>query len=53
MDVFRSDYISRNWETIKRVRKPVIAAVSGFALGGGCELVMMCDIMSRPNCEIR
>ena len=45
MDVFKSDYISRNWETIKRVRKPVIAAVSGYALGGGCELVMMCDIV--------
>jgi len=45
MDVFKSEYISRNWETIKRVRKPVIAAVSGYALGGGCELVMMCDIV--------
>jgi enoyl-CoA hydratase len=45
MDVFKSEYISRNWETIRRVRKPVIAAVSGYALGGGCELVMMCDIV--------
>jgi len=45
MDVFKSEYISRNWETIKRIRKPVIAAVSGYALGGGCELVMMCDIV--------
>ena len=45
MDVLKSEYISRNWETIKRVRKPVIAAVSGYALGGGCELVMMCDIV--------
>src|SRR5512134_724494 len=45
MDVFKSDFISRNWETIRRVRKPVIAAVSGFALGGGCELAMMCDIV--------
>ena len=43
MDVFKSEYISRNWETIKRVRKPVIAAVAGYALGGGCELAMMCD----------
>jgi enoyl-CoA hydratase len=45
MDVFKSEYITRNWETIKRVRKPVIAAVGGYALGGGCELVMMCDIV--------
>ncbi|RPH66343.1 MAG: enoyl-CoA hydratase [Burkholderiales bacterium] len=45
MDVFRNEYISRNWETIRRVRKPVIAAVGGYALGGGCELAMMCDIV--------
>jgi enoyl-CoA hydratase len=45
MDVFKTEYISRNWETIRRIRKPVIAAVSGYALGGGCELVMMCDIV--------
>ncbi len=45
MDVYRSEYITRNWETIRRVRKPVIAAVAGFALGGGCELAMMCDIV--------
>jgi enoyl-CoA hydratase len=45
MDVFKTEYIGRNWETIKRIRKPVIAAVSGYALGGGCELVMMCDIV--------
>ncbi len=45
MDVFKTEYISRNWETIRRIRKPVIAAVSGFALGGGCELAMMCDIV--------
>ncbi len=45
MDVFRSDYITRNWEALKRVRKPVIAAVAGYALGGGCELAMMCDIL--------
>jgi enoyl-CoA hydratase len=45
MDVYKSDYITRNWETIRRIRKPVIAAVAGFALGGGCELAMMCDIV--------
>jgi len=45
MDVYKSDFITRNWETIRRIRKPVIAAVSGYALGGGCELVMMCDIV--------
>ena len=45
MDVYRNEYITRNWETIRRVRKPVIAAVAGYALGGGCELAMMCDII--------
>jgi enoyl-CoA hydratase len=45
MDVFKTDYITRNWEEIRRIRKPVIAAVAGYALGGGCELVMMCDIV--------
>src|SRR5213595_1086491 len=45
MDVYKGDYITRNWETIRKIRKPVIAAVAGFALGGGCELAMMCDIL--------
>ncbi|MFM9966933.1 MAG: enoyl-CoA hydratase [Burkholderiales bacterium] len=42
---FGGDFITRNWERIRSIRKPVIAAVSGFALGGGCELAMMCDIV--------
>jgi len=45
MDVFKGEFITRNWETIRRVRKPVIAAVAGYALGGGCELAMMCDFI--------
>ena len=45
MDVYKGDYITRNWETIRSIRKPVIAAVAGFALGGGCELAMMCDMI--------
>ncbi len=45
MDAFMSDYITRDWEHIRRIRKPVIAAVAGYALGGGCELAMMCDIV--------
>jgi len=44
-DAYGGDFITRNWETIRRVRKPVVAAVAGFALGGGCELAMMCDFI--------
>jgi len=45
MDVYKSEYITRNWERVRSIRKPIIAAVAGFALGGGCELAMMCDII--------
>ena len=45
MDAFKSNYITRDWEHIRSIRKPVIAAVAGYALGGGNELAMMCDIV--------
>ncbi len=51
-DAYGQDFITRNWETIRSIRKPVIAAVSGFALGGGCELAMMCDfIIAADNAK--
>jgi len=51
-DVFLEDFITVGWEKVSQVRKPIVAAVAGYALGGGCEMAMMCDfIVAADNAK--
>src|SRR3546814_15880137 len=54
MDVYKQDYLGGNWESLKRIRQPILAAAAGYPRGGGCELPRLCDfILSAANARFR